>query len=244
MPIVVDAVAASTRLRARRATGWPVTAWLSRLKPDPLKRLHLDLGKEGRALTRRRGPRCRRRPRSSGPGSTPRCGAVADDVGTRLTRPWQDAVRRASVSHLDDISDRLDQTLAGTDLGVARLPWWAGAGARAAVAADPGGRRAGAVWLGSLAVMGYLQVPQPSLPSVFGIPVPTLMLIGGVGLGILLGLFCRVLVHFTARSRARAVDKRLRSGIRSVVTDMVIKPIDEELDAYNAVRHGLNDALR
>ena len=44
--------AASTRLRARRATGWPVTAWLSRLRPDPLKRLHLDLGKEGRALTR------------------------------------------------------------------------------------------------------------------------------------------------------------------------------------------------
>ena len=52
VPLVVDAVAASTRLRARRATGWPVTAWLSRLKPDPLKRLHLDLGKEGRALTR------------------------------------------------------------------------------------------------------------------------------------------------------------------------------------------------
>ena len=103
---------------------------------------------------------------------------------------------------------------------------------------------AGAVWLGSLAVMGYLQVPQPSLPSVVGIPVPTLLLIGGVA----------------ARDPARAVvpragllhrpgagaavDKRLRTGIRSVVTDMVTKPIDAELDAYNKVRHGLNDALR
>ena len=27
-----------------RRTGWPVTSWLSRLKPDPLRRLHLDLG--------------------------------------------------------------------------------------------------------------------------------------------------------------------------------------------------------
>ena len=100
------------------------------------------------------------------------------------------------------------------------------------------------MWLGSLAVMGYLQVPQPSLPSVAGIPVPTLLLIGGVGLGILLALVCRVLVHFTARARAHSVDKRLRTGIRSVVTDMVTKPIDAELEAYNKVRHGLNDALR
>ena len=51
VPTVVQAVADSTRLRANRATGWPVTAWFSRLKPDPLKRLHLDLGSAGKALT-------------------------------------------------------------------------------------------------------------------------------------------------------------------------------------------------
>ena len=243
VPIVIDAVATSTRLRARRATGWPVTAWLARLRPDPLKRLHLDLGKEGRALTKAS--------RTSVPPATQvqrarvdaSVRSVADDVGARLTRPWKDAVRRASVSHLDDISDRLDQTLASADLGVAKLPWWAGL-VRVLQWLLILAASAGAVWLGSLAVMGYLQVPQPSLPSVFGIPMPTLLLIGGVGLGILLALCCRVLVHFTARSRARAVDKRLRSGIRSVIADMVTKPIDEELDAYNAVRHGLNDALR
>ena len=243
VPLVVEAVAASTRLRSRRATGWPVTAWLSRLKPDPLKRLHLDLGKDGRALTRAS--------RTSVPPATQvqraRVDAavrgVADDVGTLLTRPWQDAVRRASVAHLDDISDRLDLTLAQTDLGATRLPWWAGL-VRVLQWVLILAALAGAVWLGSLAVMGYLQVPQPSLPSVAGIPVPTLLLIGGVGLGILLALVCRVLVHFTARARAHAVDKRLRTGIRSVVTDMVTKPIDAELEAYNKVRHGLNDALR
>jgi len=243
VPLVVDAVASSTRLRARRATGWPVTAWLARLRPDPLKRLHLDLGREGRALTRTS--------RTSVPAATKvqrarvdaAVRAVADDVGSLLTRPWQDAVRRASVSHLDDISDRLDQTLAGTDLGVARLPWWAGL-VRVLQWTLILAALGGAAWLGSLAVMGYLRVPQPSPPSVLGIPVPTLMLIGGVGLGILLALFCRVLVSFTARARARSVDRRLRTGIRGVVTHMVMKPIDDELDAYNKVRHGLNDALR
>ena len=47
VPTVVEAVEESTRMRARRATGWPVTAWFSRLRPDPLKRLHLDLGASG-----------------------------------------------------------------------------------------------------------------------------------------------------------------------------------------------------
>ena len=50
VPTVVDAVERSTRLRAGRATGWPVISWVSRLQPDPLKRLHLDLGSAGKAL--------------------------------------------------------------------------------------------------------------------------------------------------------------------------------------------------
>ena len=53
VPTVVAAVERSTRMRANRATGWPVVSWLSRLKPDPLKRLHLDLGRGGKQLTSR-----------------------------------------------------------------------------------------------------------------------------------------------------------------------------------------------
>ncbi len=52
VPTVVAAVVESTRVRANRATGWPVTSWLSRLRPDPLKRLHLDLGAAGQAAHR------------------------------------------------------------------------------------------------------------------------------------------------------------------------------------------------
>ena len=45
------------------------------------------------------------------------------------------------------------------------------------------------------------------MPSVFGIPVPTLMLIGGVALGILLALCCRVLVRFTPGAAPRSADQ-------------------------------------
>ncbi len=53
--------------------------------------------------------------------------ALADDVSAGMTRPWADAVRRASISRVGDMSDRLDAEIAGTDLGVARIPVWAGA---------------------------------------------------------------------------------------------------------------------
>ena len=116
--------------------------------------------------------------------------ALADDVSAGMTRPWADAVRRASLSRLDDLNDRLDAALADTDLGVARIPVWAGF-VRVLqwlliLAALGGGawtarwsRRA--TWATTGAGLG-------------GVYLPILLLVGGVGLGILLALFCRVLV--------------------------------------------------
>ncbi len=126
VPTVVDAVEAATRRRANRATGWPVTAWLSRLRPDPLKRLHLDLGKDGKAFTGRG--------RTSVPAATQvqrarvdgEVRAVADEVSAPLTRPWADSVRRASVSRLPDLNDRLDAALSSTELNADAIPVWAG----------------------------------------------------------------------------------------------------------------------
>ncbi len=242
VPTVVAAVEESTRLRANRATGWPVTAWLSRLKPDPLKRLHLDLGAAGKQLTGRS--------RTSVPEPTQvqrarvdtEVRALSDEVTEGLGRPWASAVRRASVSRLDDLHDRLDRALGATDLGVARIPVWAGL-VRVLQWALILSAVAGGVWLGSLAVMGYLQLPAPETPSLVGVPVPTLMLLGGIGLGILLALLCRWLVTRTARHRARAADRRLRTAIREVCEELVITPVEAELAAHRDVRAGLDRAL-
>ena len=40
--LVADAAARSYRLRAGRHTGWIATRWLTRLRKDPLKRLHIE----------------------------------------------------------------------------------------------------------------------------------------------------------------------------------------------------------
>jgi GTP-binding protein EngB required for normal cell division len=243
VPTVVGAVESATRIRANRATGWPVTAWLSRLRPDPLKRLHLDLGKDGKQYTGRG--------RTSVPAPTmvqrasvdSEVRAVADEVSAPLARPWAESVRRASVSRLPDLNDRLDSALAATDLDAARIPAWAWF-VRVLQWLLLIAALAGAVWLGVLATDRYLNVSEPSTPDVAGFPVPTVLLLGGVVLGIALSLVCRLLVSGTARSRARSADRRLRSAIAEVADELVVAPVRAELAAYDQVREGLGRALK
>jgi GTP-binding protein EngB required for normal cell division len=243
VPTVVRAVEQSTRLRANRATGWPITSWLSRLKPDPLKRLHLDLGRGGKKLTAQA--------RTSVPQPTQvqrarvdtEVRALVDEVSAGLGRPWTQAIRTASVSRLDDLGDRLDGALAKTDLGVERIPGWAGL-VQAMQWLLILAALVGAGWLTALAAMGYLQMPTPETPAYGGFPAPTILLVGGVAAGLLLALVCRVLVSWTARRRARSADRRLRAAIREVSDELVVIPVDAELEAYAAVRAGLAKALR
>jgi GTP-binding protein EngB required for normal cell division len=238
VPTVVSAVQKSTSMRAHRATGWPVTSWLSRLRPDPLKRLHLDLGAEGRILTgdaRSSIPQPTQVQRARVDASVR---TVADHAAEGLTRPWAAAIRSASVSRLPDLGDALDAAVTGTDLGVSRTPlWW-----RAVrflqwllILTALGG----AVWLGSLAVMGYLQLPEPETPRYRGLPLPTLMLVGGVLAGILLDVLCRLLTKVSARSKARSADRRLRGAIGEVTDRLVIEPIEDEVTAYRTTRECL-----
>jgi GTP-binding protein EngB required for normal cell division len=243
VPTVVSAVESATRLRAGRATGWPVTSWLSRLRPDPLKRLHLDLGETGREFTRRG--------RTSVPAATQvqrarvdtEVRAVADEVSAPLARPWADAVRRASVSRLPDLNDRLDSALSGTELNADRIPVWAGF-VRVLQWLLLLAALAGFVWLGVLAGDRYLSDSTPSTPEVGGFLLPTVLLLGGVILGLFLALACRLLVSATARSRARSADHRLRDAISGVADELVVVPVRGELTAYDTVRDALSRALK
>ena len=102
----------------------------------------------------------------------------------------------------------------------------------------------GGLWLLLLAVLGYLQVAQPATPDSYGLPLPTLLLLGGVGLGILLGLVCKAVVGLSARNKARSAERRLRASIGEVTERLVIEPVEAEVEAYRTTRSGLAAALR
>jgi GTP-binding protein EngB required for normal cell division len=241
VPVVVDAVQRSTRLRAAQATGWPPTKWLSRFRPDPLKRLHLNLGSESTDVLTAR---------SSVPEATKVQRArvdtavrhVADEVSGGMAKAWVTAIRRASMSRGAEFADAVDKAVADTPLAASKVPGWCRV-VQALQWVMIVAALVGAVWLAGLAVMGYLQVSKPSTPDYSGLPLPTALLLGGVALGVLLALVSRVLVGIGARSRARAAERRLRSAIAAVNETMILKPIDVELDAYRRTREGLQRAL-
>ncbi|UDY24450.1 GTPase family protein [Nocardioides sp. Kera G14] len=240
VPTIVDAVQRATRVRANRATGWPLISWVSALKPDPLKRLHLDLGSAGRELTGNA--------RTSVPAPTAvqrarvdtEVRALADDAGAGLGAPWQESIRRASVAHIDDLGDGLDAAVGKVDLGADKLPVWAGL-VRVVqwllILAALGGLG----WTVAAFVSGGLD--DDSIPHVAGVALPLVLLIGGVGLGIVFALVCRILVAGTARSRAARADERLREAVSSVAHELIVVPVEAELSAYSTVRAGLSRAL-
>ncbi len=243
VPTVVDAVNKATRVRARRATGWPVTKWLARLRPDPLKRLHLDLGPQGRELVGEAHTSVPEPTKVERARVDTVVRAVADDAAEGLARPWAAAVRHASVSRLDDLNDALDRAVGGTDLGVARTPaWWKLVRVLQwllfLVAL------AGGLWLVGLAAMGFLQMPEPTTPDYQGLPVPTLMLLGGALAGVVVAMLSRALASLGAGRRARSADRRLRAAIGEVTEELVVEPIEKELEAYRSARDGIAVALR
>lgn len=243
VPIVVDAVERSTRMRAGRATGWPVVAWFSKLKPDPLKRLHLDLGSAGKELTGTA--------RTSLPATTPvqrarvdtEVRSLADDASDGLGRQWTEAIRRASTARLPALNDRLDKAVGSTDLGVEKMPAWAGL-VRVLQWLLIVAALVGLAWLLLIAGGSFLGLPEMDTPKVGPLPLPSLLLIGGVLLGLLLALICRFLVAATARSRAAAADKRLRKAVHEVASELVVEPVENELKAYVTVRSALDRVLK
>ena len=245
VPTVVRAVERSVAHRGTRHTGWLPVAWLSRLKPDPLKRLHLDLGSSRGELVSAARASVPEPTRVQRARVDTAVRAVADQVGASLAPPWAAAVRRASTSRLEDLGDALDRAVVTTDLGVDRTPlWWRASRVLQVLLAVA--LVAGLVWLGVLAVLGYLQLPLPELaaPREYGVPVPTwLVVVGALG-GFLLAVVARVVNRLVARSRGRAADKRLRQSIGTVADHLVVEPVTAELQDYRELRRALEVARR
>jgi hypothetical protein len=70
------------------------------------------------------------------------------------------------------------------------------------------------------------------------------MLIGGVVLGVLVSLACRLFASNGANRRARLVARALRAELEKVADSHVVDPARTELDAYTVCRDKLAIARR
>lgn len=237
VPTIVEAVERSTRIRAVRATGWPVVSWISGLRGDPLKKLQLDLGDSAGQLSGSA---------TAAPTSVSvqrarvdtEVRALADDASEGLGAPWAAAVQRAAVSRIPELGDRLDSTLAATDLGRNRLPGWVGL-----VRVLQWLLLLGAIGCGVWAVLDATGVTGAA-PEVGGFGVPLVAAVACLVVGIVLALVCRGAVAGAARERAEAVRTRLEGSISEVATELVVRPVEQELAAYAELRAGVDRALQ
>jgi GTPase Era involved in 16S rRNA processing len=250
LSVVADAVRRSYLQRARAATGWPLTKWLGRFRPDPLRRLHGDQvsREQGKALRKSASSEVAIA-RSSLPMATPvqraRMDAAVRTITNKaadgLSRPWADSVRTAIRRREESLGDELDQAVARTDLGVTNNPgWWSFA--RIVQWLLFLVTLGGAAWLIALLVARIAELNDPPLPEWNGIPYAWIMLVGGAVLGLVLSFVCRVFATNGALRRSRQVARALRTELEKVADSHVVAPARDELTAYTTCRDSLATA--
>jgi predicted GTPase len=250
VPIVLDAVARDYRREAFVHTGWLFARWTRGFAADPLRRLRLDgagtrpsipVGIEGADVRAVLG-------RSSIPAPSASTRSAVDlatrefvrDAAEGLPLRWAQAVEEAVTREEGSLADALDQAVMHTPLRARRPVWWfvlnvlQWALGLAAIT--------GLVWLVVLYVLGFLQLPAPETPHLGILPVPFVMLGGGLVLGLVLGVLARWWSRAGARRRRGLIARRLRTSVAEVTDARVLVPIGEVLGRHGQTRRHLDEA--
>ncbi|PWJ47387.1 50S ribosome-binding GTPase [Quadrisphaera granulorum] len=257
VPAISDAVRSSEVRAGVGRTGWPFTRWARRLRPDPLKRLHLLSSSSSSSSSRGSGEATAitALTRTSVPVPTPSQRAqvstavrgVVASVAEELPPRWGDAARASAGPVTDDLADALDQAVQTVPLAAPAPRWWAAVEALQLVLAAC--VVVGALWLGALGVIAWLQLPAPPMPRVgpspgsgyeaWAVPLPTVLLVGGVLLGWFSAVLSRALVRRRAERLRRSARERLRAVVADVAEEQLLSSVAHVVDRHAGAREAL-----
>ena len=255
---VLQAATASYRRAAGQRTGWILTRWMSRLKADPLRRLHLGQQDETKSTSKAEksagmlGSDSENAPElvasSLPPLSAAQKAGMANAVrqyskqmAARIDEPWKRSMKETALSREAELPELLERDMVRIDygLGRTRAPWvifnalqWI-----ALLSA-----LVGVGWLTLISGMAYLQIQLPPAPTPEGspVPLPTLLLLLGVLLGIASAGVGRLLTAMGSRYYARKLRGRLQTGVEKAVQSCVVAPVQQEAKRLNAYRKALD----
>lgn len=248
VPVVLDAVEEDFRRTSLARTGWIFTRWRRRLRADPLARLRLDasspvLGEVDRADVRAV------LGRSSLPAPSPAARSavrlatheLTDRAGAGLPVPWAEAVSAEAAPDQTRLEESLDRAVVGTSLRARDPGWWRVLGLAQWVLGLA--TVAGFLWLATLAVVGWLQLPDLPTPTVGALPWPFLLLAGGLVLGLVCAGLARGMGRRGALRRRRVVEGRLETAIAAVADERVVTPARAVLERHARTRAELDRVL-
>ncbi|GAA2014202.1 GTPase family protein [Microbacterium ulmi] len=249
VPLVVEAVRDASLRDAVARTGWPPTRWLQRFRSDPLRTLGL---RPARTSTDTADAPPAELVRTSLPTASP---AVRAQVAT-ATRDFVSAaalsgiagerLNARAVSASSTITDALDSAVART-VRLRPARWWRAVDAlqwlllAAAVA--------GGAWLGILALLDYLRIPTdglvPALPiGAVALPWPTVLLVGGIVVGLVVAGASRLASRTGANRRAERVATALEASVERVARERILGEVDAELTTLETARSAAARAAR
>lgn len=241
-----EAVQAGITRRGRVATGWPWLGWLTRMRSDPLKRLHLD--KYTSHPSSFDVPELTRASAVVHPVARARIDTalrvIGDDATARLPHGWRAVMDRLVKSQAATLPDVIDRAVMSTDLGLGEgHGWWKGV--RAVQWTIFALTIVGLLWLAANLVMTFF-LAMPGLPMmrIGALPLPTWLIIVCVVVGILLAVFSRVGVVVGAKATSARAVARLRRAMEAVAADTVITPINEELGRHDSAQEALARILK
>lgn len=255
---VLEAATASYRRAAGQHTGWILTRWMSRLKADPLRRLHLGQQEETKSASKAEksagmlGSDSENAPElvasSLPPLSAAQKAGMANAVrqyskqmAARIDEPWKRSMKEAALSREAELPELLERDMVRIDygLGRTRAPWvifnalqWI-----ALLSA-----LVGVGWLTLISGMAYLQIQLPPAPTPEGspVPLPTLLLLLGILLGIASAGVGRLLTAMGSRYYARKLRGRLQTGVEKAVQSCVVAPVQQEAKRLTSYRKALD----
>ena len=255
---VLEAATASYRRAAGQHTGWILTRWMSRLKADPLRRLHLGQQEETKSASKAEKSAGMLGPDSENaselvasslpPLSAAQKAGMANAVrqyskqmAARIDEPWKRSMKEAALSREAELPELLERDMMRIDYGLsrARAPWvifntlqWI-----ALLSA-----LVGVGWLTLISGMAYLQIQLPPAPTPEGspVPLPTLLLLLGVLLGIASAGVGRLLTAMGSRYYAGKLRGRLQTGVEKAVQSCVVAPVQLEAKRLTSYRKALD----
>ncbi|HEY8533824.1 MAG TPA: GTPase [Micromonospora sp.] len=251
VPVLAEATERAYRTRAAATTGWPILRALRRLRPDPLRRFRRAQQAEATTDPAPADPAAESTPTPADATPVPTAAQpsavslavriVADRGAEPLPAAWPHAVTTAARSRLDELSDALDRAVATTDLGLGHKPaWWRLIGALQWLVTLTA--LTGLSWLVTGYTLRALDLRELTYPMVGTVPVPTILLVGGLLLGPLLALLVHPFIRHAARRTRRRAEARLRAAVDELGREHVVAPVRAVLRAYAEARDALTAA--
>lgn len=251
--LVARAVEESDRHRAHTRVGWFWLRWIEHLRRDPLRALHLGIGRPSSPASegvddpdsgQRRGTPDLGSLPPAGPAATGNlrntahvyaltaCSGLPGDLAAQ-------AVLRSD-ERAENLAAPLELAVSAVDYGAWMRPaWWAVANLLQWVTALTA--LIGGLWLVAIHVLeDYLLLISIDVPRWGKVPWPTILLLGGLLIGLALAGLGLFLARVQAGHHGKQVAHRLRRATDEVVDTELVKPLRTETCRWAQLAQILN----